>query len=142
MMDRERFATIVAAYGAEPRRWPQDERAAAQAYAAAHPEECAALLSEARELDAALAAAPVRQPSDLLAARVLTAHRASVRGGLLQGPRRAALALAACAVMGVLVGYGGARLAPAEPTADSAEEMIAAVFGGGEDIFALVGDDG
>lgn len=141
MMDKDRFSAIVAAYGAEPRRWPQDERAAAQAYADAHAEECAALLAQAHSIDAALASAPAHEPSELLAARVMQAHRAA-RARLLQSPRRTALALAACAAMGVLVGFGGAHLAPAAPSADDAEEMIAAVFGGGEDVFGLMGDGG
>lgn len=142
MMDKERFAAIVAAYGADPGRWPERERHAAQAYARAHADECAALLAEARALDAALAAAPAHQPSDLLTARVMAAHRAGLRAGLIHGPRRAALALAACAAMGVLIGFGGARLAPVASPSDGAEEMLAAVFGGGEDPFALFGVGG
>ncbi|MBI1187928.1 MAG: hypothetical protein GC206_11475 [Alphaproteobacteria bacterium] len=142
MMDKERFAAIVAAYGAAPHRWPQDERAAAERYAAAHRDECAPLLAEARTLDAALADAPAPAPSDLLAARVMAAHRAASRQGWLNDPRRAALALAACAVFGVIVGFGGGRLTPATPQPDNAEAMIAAVFGGAEDAFALFGDGG
>ena len=37
-MTSERFLALVAAYGADARRWPEAERAAAQALAAARPE--------------------------------------------------------------------------------------------------------
>ncbi|NWG53629.1 MAG: hypothetical protein HXY28_07925 [Hydrogenophilaceae bacterium] len=142
MMDQKRFAAIVAAYGADPRRWPDAERADAQTFAAAHAEASAPLLAQARALDQALEGAPIHAPSDLLTARVMAAHRAGLRAGLIHGPRRAALSLAACAAMGVLIGFGGARLAPVASPSDGAEEMLAAVFGGGEDPFALLGVGG
>ena len=36
-MNAERFASLLDAYGAEPRRWPDAERDAAQAFARADP---------------------------------------------------------------------------------------------------------
>jgi hypothetical protein len=55
-MTPERFRAIVQAYGADAHRWPDAERGAAQAWAAAHAVECAALLADADELDGWLAA--------------------------------------------------------------------------------------
>ncbi len=101
-----RFRAIIDAYGAEPRRWPDAERAAALAYLEANPQE--AWLDEARGLDAML---------DLLAEPVSAElvedlhYRAMARFTLPQSTRpRAApviwagLGLAAClagAVLGV-----------------------------------------
>lgn len=52
-----RFARILEAYGAEPRRWPEAERAAALAFLDARPELAKPMLEEARALDALLDAA-------------------------------------------------------------------------------------
>jgi hypothetical protein len=49
-MSRERFETILDAYGADPRRWPGGERAGAQAFAAADAG-APALLAAAADLD-------------------------------------------------------------------------------------------
>lgn len=53
-MTPEDFAKLVAIYGAEPRRWPQDQRQAAIAFAEDHPEEAATVLETARRLDEVL----------------------------------------------------------------------------------------
>lgn len=128
-MDRVRFEAMLAAYGADPKRWPEAERAEAQAFAAAHPE-FAASLAEARAIDALLDAA--REPAaggDLVAARILAkAPTAQPRANLV----RPLLALAACAVVGVLVGFGGAHLAP---LADPADAALNAAFGDGPESF-------
>lgn len=70
-MTPERFHQIVEAYGAEPRRWPQPERAAAQAWAQAHRAQADALLAEAAGVDAWLAVDQVEPPGAALLARVL-----------------------------------------------------------------------
>ncbi|MES3006925.1 MAG: hypothetical protein V4751_04050 [Pseudomonadota bacterium] len=46
----ERFTAIVEAYGAQPARWPTEERTQALAYCAAHPE-AQAMLEEFQMLD-------------------------------------------------------------------------------------------
>jgi hypothetical protein len=77
-MTPERFQTIVDAYGADPRRWPQGERADAQAWAALHPGEAAALLAESASLDAWLASDALEAPPRVLAERIIAtapAHR-------------------------------------------------------------------
>ena len=114
-MDRTRFEALLAAYGADESRWPESERADAQAFVAAHGGEVSDLRQEAREIDAMLAHASVAPNTDALAARILAAapRRAEVFD------RRALLALAACAVFGVVLGYGGGLLAPAPLEDDS-----------------------
>jgi hypothetical protein len=115
-MDRERFAYLLDAYGADFRRWPAEARAQAAAFAA-QDAEAAALIGEARKLDAVLdGARDEAGPSADLAARILAAAPRAQRPAF---DRRAMLALAACAVFGVLIGYGGGLLAPAPAEDDS-----------------------
>lgn len=115
-MDRERFAYLLDAYGADFRRWPAQVRAQAAAFAA-QDAETAALIGEARKLDAVLdGARDEAGPSADLAARILAAAPRAQRPAF---DRRAMLALAACAVFGVLIGYGGGLLAPAPAEDDS-----------------------
>lgn len=115
-MDRERFAYLLDAYGADFRRWPAQVRAQAAAFAA-QDAETAALIGEARKLDAVLdGARDEAGPSADLAARILAAAPRAQRPAF---DRRAMLALAACAVFGVLIGYGGGMLAPAPAEDDS-----------------------
>lgn len=70
-MNLDRFAILIEAYGTDPRRWPADERAAAQALLAASAE-AQRLLREASPLDALLSSPPpVIEPSAMLRARIL-----------------------------------------------------------------------
>ena len=109
-MDRQRFDQLLEAYGADFARWPDAERDAGAAFAAAYASEIAPSLAGARALDASLDAVRVEPlGSDLLAARILAAHKRNRGGGF---DWRAAAALAACAVFGVLLGYGGGLMAP------------------------------
>lgn len=120
-MDRARFEEIVKAYGAEPARWPAGERVAAAAYAEAHPEEADPMLAQARALDAMLGAfVGERAASGDLAARVLAQAPKAPRGF----DTRALMALAACAIVGVLIGYSGGLLAPV-PDGDDAYFVMA-----------------
>jgi hypothetical protein len=115
-MDRERFAALLDAYGADFRRWPAETRASAAAFAA-QDAEAPALIAEARKLDAALdTAREMPAPSPTLADRILAFAPRVVRPAF---DRRALLALAACAVFGVVLGYGGGLLAPAPVEDDS-----------------------
>ena len=115
-MDRERFATLLDAYGADFRRWPAETRAAAAAFAARNAE-AATLIAEAQKLDAVLdTAREVAAPSPQLADRILAFAPRVVRPAF---DRRAMLALAACAVFGVVLGYGGGLLAPTPIEDDS-----------------------
>lgn len=101
-MGLERFEHLVDAYGADPRRWPEAERAAAEAFLAGS-EAARTLAEDAARLDALLEAAPAPEPSELLGHRVLRAapvRRSRVsRFGWASGAGWAAAAAA-----GVLVG--------------------------------------
>jgi hypothetical protein len=116
-MTTERFLALLAAYGAEPRRWPEAERAAALAFLASAPAEVRATHAEASALDAALGDERDAPVPELLARRIL-------RGAPRDLPRlmRPAVAMAACALIGVVLGFGGARLAT--PTEEGAEAAL------------------
>lgn len=86
-MTPQRFAQIVDAYGADPRRWPDAERAAAQAFAQAHPREAAAPLAAAAALDACLAA-DVVEPADRALRRRIIASAEVQRPPRATGHRR------------------------------------------------------
>ena len=70
-MTPERFHTIVEAYGADPRRWPEQERTAAQAWAAAHRAEADAALTESASVDAWLACDEIAPPDRALEQRIV-----------------------------------------------------------------------
>ncbi|MCC8400288.1 hypothetical protein LJ655_00025 [Paraburkholderia sp. MMS20-SJTN17] len=72
-MTPERFHQIVAAYGADARRWPEREREAAQAWARAHRVEADAVLSDAADLDAWLGVDHIEPPSLALQRRIIDA---------------------------------------------------------------------
>jgi len=123
-MDRTRFEALLEAYGADPRRWPEAERAAAVAFASAHPE-MGAVAAEAARLDAVLDAGRTEaRGSDLLQARILAALPKAAPAG----NRGWVLALAACAVFGVALGFGGGMLV-AKPQHTSADAALNAAFG-------------
>jgi hypothetical protein len=115
-MDRTRFEHLLAAYGADFTRWPAAERGAAEAFARAHAAEVAAMIADARALDAALAAAKTPpQASAALAARVLAAAPRARPVRTQSYAPAAAWALAACAMLGVVIGYGaGAMTQPSD----------------------------
>lgn len=123
-MNRERFEQLLEAYGADMGRWPAEERAAGEAFAAAQGADAADALRAARALDAALDGAASADPSPALASRILAAAprpRVTSRGF----DRRAGWALAACAILGVALGFGGGMLAP---VSDSDDSYFAAAF--------------
>jgi hypothetical protein len=104
-MTPERFQQIVEAYGAEPRRWPQQERAEAEDWARLHRVEADTVLAEAVGLDAWLAADKVEPPGEALRQRVLDS--APVRQPV--APRRRLWwSGAAVAGVGLLGGLAGA----------------------------------
>lgn len=123
-MSLERLAVIVDAYGAEPRRWPAAEREAALALAATAPE-AAALLAEARMLDASLDALPL--PAAATASRRRVAmpvpalpSRWQEFLGLLGGWKLAVPAMAMALVAGLDVGMRASRSDWAAVVADAA----------------------
>jgi len=130
-MDRERFDHLLAAYGGDLRRWPAEERAGAAVFAAENAD-AAAVLKEAQTLDGVLdEASGADGDTAALGARIL-AQAPRPQAWL---DRRAMLALAACAVFGIVLGYGGGLLAPA-PDIDDA--YFAAAF----EAPLLIGEEG
>lgn len=119
-MNRERFDQLLAAYGADFQRWPEAERDAGAAFAAQHGEALAAAISDGRALDDALN--ELREPApdtSLLTRRIM---KAAPRPWL---DTRAMIALAACAMFGVVLGYSGGLMAPAP---DIDDPYFAAAF--------------
>ncbi|SIT46280.1 conserved hypothetical protein [Paraburkholderia ribeironis] len=70
-MTPERFQQIIQAYGADPHRWPREERAAAEAWAQSHRAAADAVLSAAADLDAWLAADQLEPPGAALQQRIV-----------------------------------------------------------------------
>lgn len=70
-MTSERFLALIAAWGADARRWPEGERMAAQAFVAANPETARAALAEADAVDALLHRSPAPGVSMALRDRVI-----------------------------------------------------------------------
>ena len=73
-MSKERFLEIILAYGVDPARWPEGERAAAQAFYRDNPD----LVDEfaaARNVDERLDEAPSLEPSEALTAAIMADMR-------------------------------------------------------------------
>jgi hypothetical protein len=70
-MTAERFSELVNAYGADPRRWPEAERAAGLALAAQASPEQRVQMAKAAQLDGWLAGHTVAAPGDALIARIV-----------------------------------------------------------------------
>lgn len=125
-MDQARFEAIVAAYGGDPGRWPQSERAAAQAFALRP--EAAPILAEARALDALLNASTEITPLNLAFVRRVIAAAPKPPSRPNWGP---AAALAASALIGLALGFSGARQAVEAHAAASVLDMAFADGGEG-----------
>lgn len=118
-MTPERFATLVDAYGADPKRWPDAERDAALAYLAATPA-ARALVDEAMKLDRMLdrLALPAVQPDVARIAALATAARQDAANVVPFRKKAAtarpawqwarAAALAAAGICGLIVGMENA----------------------------------
>ena len=107
-----RFEALVAAYGAHPARWPEQERAAATALLATDPR-AAALLADADAIDARLFQHQVPAPSAALRATVIAAAPRR-RWGRRARLWWSSLALAVAAGGGALA--GSAATAALDPT--------------------------
>lgn len=109
-MNAERMRDLAEAWGGDLRRWPTAEREAAKAFARTQPEAAERALFHARQLDAALDAAPRVVVSAELRDRVIASAQAAGLKGRATWPglRRllwiggASWAAAACA--GVMFG--------------------------------------
>ncbi len=131
MMTQERFEALAEAYGGALDRWPEAERAAAQAYVETHEEAAEAVLKAARRLDAMLAKAAEAAPPSELFDQILADGLASRR------PAAPTWAAVAAAVM-LTVGLGTGWLAAPESSAPD-DAVFAAAFGALEevDVFEL-----
>ena len=130
-MDRQRFFTIVEAYGAEPRRWPAAEREAALAFAR-RDLQAAAALAEAGTFDAVLDANVPPQPSAATRRRILEAAPRRRRSALDLGWWISGAGLAAAGVAGVV--FGATLSAPAD---DPQVQALLAEADAYEDILLL-----
>ena len=108
-MTPQRFETIITAYGAEPRRWPEQEREAAMAFA--RTEAGAEALAAERRLDALLDRAEAPRASRELVARVARTPWRQRAGWAVR-----AATLAAAGLLGLYVGW--AAPTPASQFAD------------------------
>ena len=106
MINEVRFFEIVSAYGADPARWPDSERAAALAFTEAHPDKALALQNDAERLDDVLALARIAPPSEGLSAKILAAGQAETRFAPSWARLAAVLALSA----GLGLGWAGAGI--------------------------------
>lgn len=125
-MNAERFAALLEAYGAEPRRWPAAERSAGEAFAGGV--EGRAALAAELELDSWLDASSAARPTHDLRMRVLAAApKPGVWSRFAQPWLRAwapGAGLAAAGLAGVVFG-----LALAGPQADSRGDALLAEIG-------------
>lgn len=76
-MNAERMRDLAEAWGGDLRRWPTVDREAAEAFSRAQPEAAERALFEARQLDAALDAAPRIVVSTELRDRVIASAQAA-----------------------------------------------------------------
>jgi len=122
-MDAERFETLTAAYGADPRRWPSAERARADAFMAADKARAERILFEARLVDAALDASPTPQVSHALREAILASapQPRAERKPFFDFSRwaMAGAALACALVVGVMAGAGAVQRVTADAQADA-----------------------
>lgn len=126
-MTPERFDALVAAWGADARRWPEAERAAAEAFAASRPEAAGPALAEADAVDALLHASRSAQPSAALRDRVIAAAAGAGLTAKRQGRRwldRMALALGAGWAAAACAGVAAGVIMTTHLTADAQADAI------------------
>ena len=139
-----RFRRLIAAYGAEPPRWPAGRRAQAEALLA-HSGKARALLAEAQALDALLTA-DAKAPAGEQFAAALIARATTLPQKRVAAPAPAsfilvwslsrlwpqAVGLAAAAVLGFVIGW--TDLLPGSSSADTidlADVLDAGIGDGG-----------
>ena len=133
-MTNERFFQILEAYGADPARWPEAERDAAQAWADAHPDAVAKALKAEMALDAMLGKAEA-MPSELLERRIMKRFPAPAAAPRWRIPAAAAAAL----LVGAFIGFASGALTATETPEIT---LYADAYAGlDEDWIAWLGDD-
>lgn len=127
-MHIRRLRRLLAAYGADPRRWPEAEAPGAEALLRSLPQ-AEALQREARALDARLDRHPAPAPDQALLERAL-ARAAELEqeqppawlpwlGGWPRPVWPQLAALAGAAVLGLIVGWSDLLPPPADPAPDA-----------------------
>jgi anti-sigma factor RsiW len=122
------FEALLGAYGAEPRRWPTDRRAAAEALLARSPE-AQSLRAAAAQLDGLLDSAGVAPAPAHLVGRVLAAAPGAptANKGWFAGLLRPAAGLAFAAVLGLGLGGVISPFAVANGDVSDAESVTLAI---------------
>jgi len=127
LMSDTRFEAIVNAYGAQPQRWPEAERASALLFMQQHPETARRLMAEARTIDAWLSSAAEVEPSAALQwdvlARMMPAD--AVRKAAHNRPRpprkvwlAGGIGLAAACAAGIIFGVNVGLMTTSEARAE------------------------
>jgi len=127
VMTSERFLALVAAYGADARRWPEAERAAARAFAAAAPSVADPALAKADAADALLHASRAAPPSMALRDRVIASAAEAGLTARREGRRwldRLALALGTGWAAAACAGIAAGVLMTTYLTADAQAEAV------------------
>jgi len=128
-MDIERFKDLTEAWGGDISRWPDAVRAEANVFLEQEPT-AKVLLVEAAQLDEILEPSYLEAPSDLLEMRIM---RSFPKSAFDADWRRPAVAAAAALVIGVMGGFAGGTLVPAQVDDASSLEYADAFDGLMED---------
>lgn len=126
-MTSERFLALIAAYGADARRWPDAERAAAQAFLAAEADVIGAALAEADAADALLNASCVAHPSIALRDRIIASAAQAGLKARRQGGRwlnRLAITMGAGCAAATFTGIVAGVMMTTWLTADAQADAI------------------
>lgn len=126
-MTSERFLALVAAWGADARRWPEGERAAAEAFAATHPDVAQAALAEADAVDALLHLSRAARPSMALRDRVIASAAGAGLKVRREGRRwldRLAIAMGAGWAAAACAGVAAGVMMTAHLTADVQADAV------------------
>lgn len=126
-MTSERFLALIAAWGADARRWPEGERAQAAAFAAANPEVARAALAEADAIDSLLHQSRAVQPSMALRDRVIASAAEAGLKARREGRRwldRLGLAFGAGWAVAACAGVAAGVMMTTHLTADAQADAI------------------
>jgi hypothetical protein len=127
VMTSERFLALVDAWGADARRWPEAERAAARAFAAANPGIALPALAEADAADALLHASRVASPSMMLRDRVIASAAGAGLKARREGRRwldRLSIAFGAGWAAAACAGVAAGIMMTTQLTADAQADAI------------------
>ncbi len=155
LMNTQRLREIVGAYGAQPARWPDGERKAAQIWLKQNPDKADSILEDAMSFDQVLdSAAHIPHDVSLLQARILKAaqntkqdakpNTAPANDRILGQAKPAALSywksIAATLIMATGLGFGIGQIAAADTNYMSAEALLALSMQSGYDELDLSGE--